>query len=63
MIKSDNKEEVEKAKKAILLIKKSMDFSSIDDEEKILYPSEYKIRAEMIVEARKLVGGIEIEKI
>ena len=63
MIKSDNKEEVEKAKKAILLIKKSMYFSSIDDEEKILYPSEYKIRAEMIVEARKLVGGIEIEKI
>jgi hypothetical protein len=27
-----------------------------------LYPSDYNLRAEALVEARRLVGGVQIEK-
>jgi len=28
----------------------------------VLYPAEYKVRAESLVAARRLVGGVDIEK-
>ena len=34
-----------------------------DPNTKILYPSEYEIRANALVEARRLIGGVKIEKI
>jgi alpha-amylase/alpha-mannosidase (GH57 family) len=46
---------------AATLIKKSRAVSSINPSDKVLLPSEYTIRAEMLVEARRLVGGVEIE--
>ncbi len=46
---------------AAMLIKKSRDVSTIGPSEKVLLPSEYTIRAEMMVQARRLVGGVEIE--
>jgi len=49
------------AKLATTLIKKSQDVSSINPADKVLLPSEYTVRAEMMVEARQLVGGVEIE--
>jgi alpha-amylase/alpha-mannosidase (GH57 family) len=63
IISNGSAEEKNKANKAKSLIEKSCDFNSIrKNNEKILYPSEYTIRAEMLVEARRLVGGVEIEK-
>jgi len=49
------------AKLAKTLIKKSEDVSRINPKEKILYPAEYQVRAEMLVDARRLVGGVQIE--
>jgi alpha-amylase/alpha-mannosidase (GH57 family) len=49
------------AKLAATLIRKSGDVSRIDPKEKILYPAEYEVRAEMLVEARRRVGGVQIE--
>ena len=46
---------------AATLIKKSQDLSSINPMDKVLLPSEYTVRAEMMVEARRLVGGVAIE--
>lgn len=46
---------------AATLIKKSRAVSSINPSDKVLLPSEYTVRAEMLVEARRLVGGVEIE--
>lgn len=46
---------------AATLIKKSRAVSSIKRSEKVLLPSEYAVRAEMMVEARRLVGGVDIE--
>ncbi|MGA2867568.1 MAG: hypothetical protein ABSF34_00210, partial [Verrucomicrobiota bacterium] len=46
---------------AATLIKKSQDVSSINPMDKVLLPSEYTVRAEMMVEARRLVGGVAIE--
>jgi hypothetical protein len=45
------------------LIKKSQDFSSVGTSDRILYPSEYGVRAEALVEARRLVNGVLIEKV
>lgn len=42
------------------MIAKSMDISAVADK-KILYPDEYKIRADLLIQARKLVKGIKIE--
>ena len=49
--------------KAKAMIERSKDYRSITDSGvRILYPAEYTIRTEALVEARKLVGGVEIEK-
>lgn len=62
---SVNGDENEKpnAELALNLIEKCLDFSSVaSSDEKVLYPSEYECRANMMIEARRLVGGVEIEK-
>lgn len=40
------------------LIERSRCVANIDPAEKILYPAEYEIRAEALIRARKLVGGV-----
>ncbi|RPI31607.1 MAG: hypothetical protein EHM70_11140 [Chloroflexota bacterium] len=56
--------EKEKAKRARILVERSMDVSEVRKSGlKVLYPSEYQVRAEALVEARRLVGGVSIEKV
>jgi len=62
LIISGSRAEKSKATQAKALIRKSQDFSSIHAGDKILYPSEYRVRAEALVEARRLVNGVLIEK-
>ncbi|MHC4763430.1 MAG: hypothetical protein ACYS71_08725 [Planctomycetota bacterium] len=46
------------------MIKMTMDYSSIVQSGiKILFPAEYAIRANTLIAARKLVGGIKLEKL
>jgi len=59
---SGSTEEKDHAAQAKALIEKSWDFLSIQPGEKILYPAEYRVRAEALVEARRLVNGVLIEK-
>jgi hypothetical protein len=40
------------------LIRRSRGLSSVPPGTKVLYPSEYEVRADALIEARKLVGGI-----
>jgi len=54
--------EKDNATRAKTLIKKSQGFSSVRHGDKILYPAEYRVRAEVLVEARQLVNGVLIEK-
>jgi len=42
------------------LIERSRCVANIDPAEKILYPAEYEIRAESLIRARKLVGGVVV---
>ncbi|HDS06550.1 MAG TPA: hypothetical protein ENO05_02890 [Bacteroides sp.] len=63
LMKSDDPEEKENAETASKLIQASQNTESVKSaSERLLYPSEYTIRAEALIKARKLVGGIEIEK-
>ena len=49
---------------AVNLLKRATDVSSVKRSgEHILYPAEYTVRAEALVNARRLVGGVEIEKL
>jgi alpha-amylase/alpha-mannosidase (GH57 family) len=64
ILKTGQENEVIQAQKAKALIKKSQNTDSVKAaSDKLLYPSEYTIRAEALVEARGLIGGIEIEKV
>jgi hypothetical protein len=49
------------AGQAMRLITRSRNLDSLMKDRKVLHPSEYAVRAELLVEARRLVGGIEIE--
>jgi hypothetical protein len=40
------------------LICRSRDLSSVPPDAKVLYPSEYEVRAEALIQARQLVGGV-----
>lgn len=63
LLDSPNKEEAIAAKRALNLIEKSRSIDSIEQSgAAILYPSEYGIRADALVAARRLVGGVLIEK-
>ena len=64
LLQSGKTEEIQRAEKAKMLILNSQDTDSVRAaSNKLLYPAEYTIRAEALVEARQLVGGIEIEKV
>ncbi len=63
LLENGSEKEKSNAKLALKLIEKCLDFSSVAKSgEKILYPSEYECRANMLIEARRIVGGVEIEK-
>lgn len=52
-----------KAAKAKILLQISQEVESLQcNPIKILYPSEYRVRADALAEARRLVGGVAIEK-
>jgi hypothetical protein len=59
---SGNGEEKARAAQAKLLVQKSQDVSSLRSSGQVLYPSDYRIRAEALVEARRLVDGVRIER-
>jgi hypothetical protein len=64
LIRNGTEEEKANAVEAKELILRSQDVTSISDESiKILYPSEYKVRADMMVDARRLVGGVKLEDV
>ena len=63
LVSTYDETEAGKARQAIDIIERARNCSSIKDSQAtLLYPSEYKVRAEALIEARKLVGGIKIEK-
>lgn len=58
------KEETQNAQTAKSMIENSQDYSPLEKTNaKILYPSEYTIRANALIEARRLVGGVQIEEV
>ncbi len=64
MIASDETAEREKGRRALQMIATSRDVRSLRESgTKVLFPAEYTIRAESLIEARRLVGGIEIERV
>jgi hypothetical protein len=50
----------QKAKLAKELIRRSRDMTSVPPGTTVLYPSEYEVRADALIEARKLVGGVVV---
>jgi alpha-amylase/alpha-mannosidase (GH57 family) len=60
--KADSLDSVEGAA-ARMMIETTRDLSTLGDDARLLYPAEYAVRAEALVEARRLVGGVEIEKV
>jgi hypothetical protein len=64
MIKSSDPATEQTGRKAKALILKSMDFTAVgNNRAKTLEPSEYAIRARLLAEARRMVGGVTIEKL
>ncbi len=64
LIKEAGSQQAQAAKKAKAMILSSRDYSSMNlSGFKVLYPSEYTIRANALNEARRLVGGIKIEEV
>jgi alpha-amylase/alpha-mannosidase (GH57 family) len=49
------------ASKAMKLIRASRKTDNLAKDSKVLQPAEYTVRAEMLIDARRLVGGVEIE--
>lgn len=63
LLKEGTEEEKKNAANAKTLINKSRNLDSIKNaSDKILYPAEYTIRANMLIEARRLVGGVVLEQ-
>ncbi len=61
-LSTGNAEQKASAARAKVLIQRSQSVDSLKSHT-VLYPSEYILRAEALVEARRLVGGISIEKV
>lgn len=60
----ETKEKNDKAQTSLKLIAEATDFESVENSKlKMLPPEEYEERVNIIVSARRLVGGIQIEKI
>ena len=60
LLKSGSAQQKAEAKLAQELIKRSRDTSSVPPGTKVLYPSEYESRANMLIAARQLVGGVVV---
>jgi hypothetical protein len=60
LLKSGNAKQKKNAAFAKELIKRSRDVSSVPPGMKVLYPSEYEVRADALIQARQLVGGIVV---
>lgn len=60
LIRSGDTEQRRKAETAVQLIRRSRDFSNVSRERRLLYPSDYEVRANALMEARQLVGGVEV---
>ncbi len=59
----ESKEEDGNAQMALKLIEVAVNFESLERFKlKVLYPSEYETKANALVSARRLVGGVQIEK-
>jgi alpha-amylase/alpha-mannosidase (GH57 family) len=64
LLRSGTQEEKTAARLAQALITTSRDLTSLRQTgSQILYSEEYRIRAELLVEARRLVGGVVLEKV
>ena len=64
MTASEKTEERQKGRRALQMVETSRDVRHLEASGvKVLYPAEYTIRAQSLVEARRLVGGIEIERV
>ncbi|MHB8996580.1 MAG: hypothetical protein ACYC63_15145 [Armatimonadota bacterium] len=61
LLATGSQEERERSQRAKTLIETSRNFESLKATGPLLYPSDYAIRAEALAEARRLVGGVEIE--
>ena len=62
MLKTASGKAAARARRALALIAVSRDTTSLGRCGPLLYPAEYRIRADALVEARRLVGGVVIEK-
>ena len=58
LLSTGNSDEIHRAMKAKSLIQKSQDTVLVSNDATVLYPSVYRILAETLVEARRLVGGL-----
>ena len=63
LIASGGPSEKTAGERAKTLILTARNLDSIKAVKKILYPSDYQVRADAMVEARRAVGGVEIEKV
>ncbi len=64
MLRSNKEKDKRRAKEAVSLIEASRDIGRLKRRKpKVLYPMEYTIRADALVKARRLVGGVLIEKV
>jgi len=63
LIASGSPAEKSAGERAKTLILTARNLDSIKAVKKILYPSDYQVRADAMVEARRAVGGVEIEKV
>lgn len=62
LIAAGTKDEKTAGRRAETLILTARDLTSVKAVKRILYPSDYQVRADAMVEARRAVGGVEIEK-
>lgn len=64
LIESGSAEEKANAEHAVKLIEATRNLDSVKAaSEVLLYPSEYTIRANALIQARRLVGGVVLEKV
>ena len=64
LIASDDTAQRQETRRALQMIETSRDVRSLEvSGAKVLFPAEYTVRAESLIEARRLVGGIEIERV
>ena len=59
-LKSGTAKQKQEATFSIELIRRSRDLSSVPPEIRVLYPSEYEVRADALIQARQLVGGVVV---